>query len=33
LFEFRVHLQSDPDEPGLAESLPFDLELGTESER
>jgi predicted amidohydrolase/ribosomal protein S18 acetylase RimI-like enzyme len=33
LFEFRVHLQSDPDEPGLAESLPFDLEMGSESER
>jgi len=28
LFEFRAHLQSDPDEPGLAESLPFDLEEG-----
>jgi len=28
-----VHLQSDPDEPGLAESLPFDLEMGIESER
>jgi hypothetical protein len=26
-------LQSDPDEPGLAESLPFDLEMGSESER
>jgi predicted amidohydrolase/ribosomal protein S18 acetylase RimI-like enzyme len=33
LFEFKVHLQSDPDEPGLAESLPFDLEMGSESER
>jgi predicted amidohydrolase/ribosomal protein S18 acetylase RimI-like enzyme len=33
LFEFKVHLQSDPDEPGLAESLPFDLEMGIESER
>jgi predicted amidohydrolase/ribosomal protein S18 acetylase RimI-like enzyme len=30
LFEFRAHLQNDPDEPGLRESLPFDLE--TESE-
>jgi hypothetical protein len=30
LFEFRAHLRNDPDEPGLSESLPFDLE--TESE-
>src|SRR6187399_1893272 len=33
LFEFRVHLRNDPDEPGLSESLPFDLEMGIESER
>jgi predicted amidohydrolase len=26
LFEFRAHLRNDPDEPGLAESAPFDLE-------
>jgi predicted amidohydrolase/GNAT superfamily N-acetyltransferase len=30
LFEFRAHLSNDPDEPGLSESLPFDLE--TESD-
>jgi predicted amidohydrolase/ribosomal protein S18 acetylase RimI-like enzyme len=27
LFEFRAHLRNDPDEPGLSESLPFDLEV------
>jgi predicted amidohydrolase/GNAT superfamily N-acetyltransferase len=32
LFEFRAHLRNDPDEPGLSESLPFDLEADTDSE-
>ncbi len=30
LFEFRAHLRNDPDEPGLSESLPFDLEAESE---
>jgi hypothetical protein len=32
LFEFRAHLRNDPDEPGLSESLPFDLEQDSDSE-
>jgi predicted amidohydrolase/GNAT superfamily N-acetyltransferase len=32
LFEFRAHLRNDPDEPGLSESLPFDLEAEMDSE-
>lgn len=32
LFEFRAHLRNDPDEPGLSESLPFDLGAETEAE-
>ena len=32
LFEFRAHLRNDPDEPGLSESLPFDLETESDSE-
>lgn len=32
LFEFRAHLRNDPDEPGLSESLPFDLLSEPESE-
>lgn len=32
LFEFRAHLRNDPDEPGLAESLPFDLETDADAE-
>jgi hypothetical protein len=31
LFEFRAHLRNDPDEPGLSESLPFDLEAECEA--
>ncbi|HWO13927.1 MAG TPA: hypothetical protein VNN80_30700, partial [Polyangiaceae bacterium] len=32
LFEFRAHLRNDPDEPGISESLPFDLETESDSE-